>query len=65
MLEEMRKFYGDGRVYSNEELYEHFEELYGDDDLEEQNHNLRGLQQTMKRNGELENVGHGLWRLRK
>ena len=61
MLEVMRDFYADAMPHSNEELYEHFKELLGNEDGENQRHNLRGCQQTLKRSGELKNIGYGIW----
>lgn len=61
MMNAIRDFYNDAMPHNNEELYKHFEELLGDDEGEKKRHILRGCQQTLKRAGELMNIGYGVW----
>ena len=61
MLEAMKEFYADAMPHSNQELYDYFKELIGEENPDEQRHLLRGLQQTLKRDNELVNIGHGIW----
>ena len=59
----MREYYADGRPHSNQALYDFFDQLYGTQDRDSRNHVLRALQQELKKNGELVNVGFGVWKL--
>ena len=61
MLDAIREFYSDAMPHSNTELYEYFEDLLGNVNDERQNHILRGCQQTLKRQGEIVNIGYGVW----
>ena len=61
MMNAIRDFYSDAMPHSNGELYKHFEELLGNGEGEKQRHILRGCQQTLKRSGELKNIGYGIW----
>ena len=56
IVDRIREFYSDEQVHTNEELYEHL-----DAQTEEARHNARGIQQTLKRQDWLINVGRGSW----
>lgn len=60
MVDVIRDFYSDGIPHSNQELYDYFNDLLGDVDIK-RNHIIRGEQQHLKQNGEIVNVGYGIW----
>ena len=56
LTEKIREFYSDKIEHTNTELYN-----YLDAQTEEERHNVRGLQQTLKRQGFLINTKTSTW----
>lgn len=56
LTEKIREFYSDKIEHTNTELYD-----YLDAQTEEERHNIRGLQQTLKRQEFLINTNHSTW----
>lgn len=58
LTDKIYDFYSDMNVHTNDELYDCFNAYEN-----EERHILRGMQQAMKRNDILLNVGYGEWML--
>ena len=56
LTEKIREFYSDKTEHTNTELYD-----YLDAQTEEERHNIRGLQQTLKRQEFLINTRNSAW----
>ena len=56
ITKKIREFYSDGKVHTNAEAYE-----YLDAQTEEEQHTVRGIQQALKKQDWLINVGRGSW----
>ena len=56
ITEKIREFYSDEQVHTNTEAYE-----YLDAQTEEEQHTIRGIQQALKKQNWLINVGRGSW----
>ena len=56
------ELYKDGKPHENFEIYSHFDSIFGFCDTR-RNKILRGLQQNLKKQGILKNVGYATWQL--
>lgn len=53
-------FYADCEEHTTQEMYDYFEDIYGECDKCFQ-HTLRGLQQGLKKRNIIHNVSRGVW----
>ena len=60
ITERIKEFYRDEQVHTNAEVYE-----YLDAQTKEEQHTIRGIQQTLKKQDWLINVGRGSWMINK
>lgn len=60
MTQQMIQFYMDKTPHSNQELFTHFSNIYGECNQNLQ-HTLRGLQQNLKKQGLIKNIAYGIW----